>query len=224
MQKKLLIFDLDGTLIDSAEDIVQTINKTAKFFNESPIPSEVIRSQIGEGLLKLIQDLFPHRSDWTDIVQHFRQTYVNEGLKHTVIYPDAVDFLQSWQGDLAMVTNKSDGPTHHVLKSLGLDRIPWKSIIGGDTLSERKPHPLPLLTTLSRLNRQPEESLMIGDAFPDMMAAQAAGIESIAVTFGYSKIEELRQYSPVAFLHSYKDLHQTIASLNGRNKADIDEE
>jgi len=224
MQKKLLIFDLDGTLIDSAEDIVQTMNKTAKFFGESAIPSEVIRSQIGEGLLKLIQDLFPHRSDWTDIVQRFRQIYINEGLKHTVIYPDAVDFLQSWQGDLAMVTNKSEAPTHHVLKSLGLDQIPWKSIIGGDTLSERKPHPLPLLTTLQRLNRRPEESLMIGDAFPDMRAAQSAGIESIAITFGYSKIEELRQYSPVAFLQSYKDLHQTIASLNGRTKADIDEE
>jgi len=223
MQKRLLIFDLDGTLIDSAEDIVQTMNQVCEHMGESPISGDLVRSRIGEGLLKLMQDLFPHRTDWDDLVQKFRQIYMSLGHKHTIIYPGAIEFLQSWQGELAIVTNKSQAPTHHVLKSLGLDEFPWKSIIGGDTLSERKPHPLPLLTTLERLGRTPHEALMIGDAYPDMLAAEGACIESIAVTFGYSKIEELRRYKPVAFLHSYKDLPEIIAYLNGRPKAVIDE-
>lgn len=223
MQKHLLIFDLDGTIIDSAEDIVQTMNQVATVHGEAQIPSEVVRSRIGEGLLKLMQDLFPHRTDWTDLVKEFRRVYVQDGFKHTTIYPGAVDFLKSWQGELALVTNKSEGPTHHVLKALGLDQIPWKSIIGGDTLAERKPHPLPILTTLQRLGCKADNAVMIGDAYPDMLSAAAAEVESIAITFGYSKIEELRRYNPAAFLHSYKDLPDVIAYLNGRHKADIDE-
>lgn len=223
MQKHLLIFDLDGTIIDSAEDIVQTMNQVTKIHGEAPIPSEVVRSRIGEGLLKLMQDLFPHRTDWDDLVQEFRKVYVRDGFKHTTIYPGAVEFLTSWQGDLAIVTNKSEAPTHHVLKALGLDQVPWKSIIGGDTLSERKPHPLPILTTLHRLNCPAANAVMIGDAYPDMMSAKAANVEAIAITFGYSKIEELRKHNPAAFLHSYKDLPNVIAGLNARHKADIDE-
>lgn len=216
MQKKLLIFDLDGTLIDSAEDIVQTMNRMVERQGEQPIPADLIRARIGEGLLQLMKDLFPQRSDWSELIKEFRKIYIQEGMQHTTIYPGAVEFLRSWQGEIALVTNKSEEPTHHVLKILGLNQLPWKSILAGDSLAERKPHPLPLLTTLERLGHHADAALMIGDAYPDMLAAQSAGMESIAVTFGYTSIEELQRYQPVAFLQSYHDLAEIIACLNAR--------
>jgi phosphoglycolate phosphatase len=221
MQKRLLIFDLDGTLVDSAQDIILAINKLILQKGEKPIPEKIIRSGIGVGLIKLLQDLFPHRNDWSELAKDFRQLYVAAGFTNTKIYPGAVEFLQSWPHQLAMVTNKSEGPTHQLLQQLGLDALPWKSIIGGDTLTERKPHPLPLFETMQKLSANISETLMIGDAWPDMAAAEAAGVEALAVTFGYSTLEQLQQYNPVAFLHSYEDLPKVIASLNQRLKIDI---
>jgi 2-phosphoglycolate phosphatase len=221
MQKRLLIFDLDGTLVDSAQDIVMTMNKLVTLKGEKPIPESFVRSQIGVGLLSLVQGLFPHRNDWEDLAKEFRRLYVSEGLSNTKLYPDVLEFLQSWRHELAIVTNKSEGPTHHVLKAVGLDQIPWKSVIGGDTLKEKKPHPLPLIETMKRLKANVSETLMIGDAWPDLEAAEAAGVESVAVTFGYSTLAQLKSYKPIAFLRSYKDLGELIARLNQRLKVDI---
>ncbi len=221
----LLIFDLDGTLIDSAKDISSALNKTLAFYGKPTLPHEVIVHHIGEGLQKLLSDFFPEHQDsplekYQHIYENFLNTYEEEMYKTTRPFPGAVEFLQEYPGPKGIVTNKNEGPAKKILRHCGLldgdDAIPWIAVFGADTLTERKPHPLPLQEMMRRSGNSASTTFMIGDGTPDMKAAQAAGVGSIAVEFGYSKIEVLQKYNPVATLQSYAGLHKLIHKLINR--------
>ncbi|HEY8272518.1 MAG TPA: HAD hydrolase-like protein [Pseudobdellovibrionaceae bacterium] len=220
----LLIFDLDGTLIDSAKDISSALNKTLTFYNKSTLPHEVIVNHIGEGLLKLLSDFFPeHKNspphEYQHIYLHFLNTYEEEMHKTTRLYPGAVEFLRQYPGPKGIVTNKNEAPAKKVLHHLNLlahEEISWVGVFGADTFSECKPHPLPLQEMMKLAKHSKTTTFMIGDGIPDMKAAQAAGVGAIAVEFGYSKIEILQKYNPVATLPSYATLHSLIKELMSR--------
>lgn len=217
----LLIFDLDGTLIDSAEDISSALNKTLQFYGKPTLPYETIVAHIGEGLRQLIADFFPEHKhsapeQYQHIHQRFLQTYEDEMYNTTKTFPGVMDFLQQYPGPKGIVTNKNQEPTHKIVRHLGLDSIPWVGVFGADTFSERKPHPLPLQEMMKRAGRSATTTFMIGDGLPDMKAAQAAGVGAIAVEFGYSKLEILQKYDPVATLPGYAGLHNLVLELINR--------
>lgn len=217
----LLIFDLDGTLIDSAEDISSALNKTLAFYNKPTLPHEVIVAHIGEGLKQLLADFFPeHKNSPPEKYRHihdrFLQAYEQEMYNTTRPFPGAVDFLNKYPGPKGIVTNKNEDPAKKIIRHLGLDTIPWVGVFGADTLTERKPHPLPLHEMMKRAGHSATSTLMIGDGLPDMKAAQAAGVGAIAVEFGYSKIEILQKYDPVATLRDYAGLHNLVLELINR--------
>lgn len=217
----LLIFDLDGTLIDSAEDISSALNKTLQFYGKPTLPHEVIVAHIGEGLKQLIADFFPEHKNsaseqYQHIHHHFLQAYEDEMYNTTRPFPGVMDFLQQYPGPKGIVTNKNEAPTHKIVRHLGLDRFPWVGVFGADTLAERKPHPLPLQEMMKRAGRSATTTFMIGDGLPDMKAAQAAGVGAIAVEFGYSKLEILQKYEPVATLPDYAGLHNLVLELINR--------
>lgn len=214
----LLIFDLDGTLIDSAEDISTALNKTLQYYDKPTLPHEVIVAHIGEGVTKLVADFFPEYKGqppekYRTIHNRFLQAYEEEMYNTTHPFPGAVEFLNHYPGPKGVVTNKNEDPAKKILRHLGLDTIPWVGIFGADTLAERKPHPLPLQEMMKRAGRQPTSTFMIGDGIPDMKAAQAAGVRAIAVEFGYSKIEILQKYEPIATLPDYAGLHNLVLEL-----------
>lgn len=217
----LLIFDLDGTLIDSAEDISSAMNKTLNHYGKPTIPHEVVVEHIGEGLRKLLADFFPEHKDsppekYLPIQEHFLRTYEEEMYKTTQPFPGAVDFLNQYPGPKGVVTNKNEDPAKKIIRHLGLDAIPWVGVFGADTLAERKPHPLPLQEMMRLAGRSSTTTFMIGDGLPDMKAAQAAGVGAIAVEFGYSKVEILQKYDPVATLKDYAGLHNLVVELINR--------
>jgi phosphoglycolate phosphatase len=221
MNWPLLIFDLDGTLIDSATDISAALNKTLLHFGKEPISHEVVVAHIGEGLKKLLADFFPEHQhsppeDYKHIEDYFLKLYEEEMYNTTRPYPGAFEFLQRYPGPMGVVTNKNEAPAKKILQHLGLSTIPWIGVFGADTLSERKPHPLPLLEMMKRAQRGPAATFMIGDGTPDMKAAQRAHVGSIAVRFGYTKIEILQQFGPVAILDDYAALHNLIQDLMKR--------
>ncbi|WP_413289094.1 HAD family hydrolase [Bdellovibrio sp. HCB337] len=221
MQWPLLIFDLDGTLIDSAEDITSALNKTLEFYGKPPLPHEVVVAHIGEGLRKLLADFFPeHKNSPTEtyrpIQERFLRTYEEEMYKTTRPFPGAVEFLQNYPGLKGVVTNKNEDPAKKIIRHLGLDTIPWVGVFGADTWSEKKPHPLPLQEMMKRAGHSATTTFMIGDGTPDMAAAQNAGVRAIAVEFGYSKIEILQKYAPVATFKDYAELHNLILELINR--------
>ncbi|MGZ3748244.1 MAG: HAD family hydrolase [Pseudobdellovibrionaceae bacterium] len=222
MTLPLLIFDLDGTLIDSAKDISSALNKTLTFFNKPNLPHEVIVSHIGEGLRKLLRDFFPEYHNqpphtYQHVYLHFLNTYEKEMYNTTRPYPGAVEFLQQYPGPKGIVTNKNEDPAKKILHHLGLlQTIPWVGVFGADTFAECKPHPLPLQEMMKRAGRSLTSTFMIGDGLPDMQAAQAAGVGAIAIEFGYSQKEILQRYNPVATLRHYAGLQPLLDKLLAR--------
>ena len=213
----LLVFDVDGTLIDSAPDIVVAVNRTLVNHDKAELPPEIIISHIGERLKKLIADIFaPDNLDPGTLLgleAEFLMIYEQEMLRKTTIYPGVEKFLESYQGPMAIVTNKNELPAKIIVKHLRLDRFPWVAVFGADSLQERKPSPLPLQTVMRLVGHTPQNTFMIGDGIPDMVSAQRASVPSIAIEFGYTAPRILQTYDPKAFLTHYDELASLVNRL-----------
>lgn len=213
----LLIFDLDGTLIDSAVDIQIAMNQMLKAHNRPAVDLETLISHIGDGLTKLVNDFFPeyhiNSPENEKHVNEFLDIYRDEYLTNkTQLYAGVYDFLNRYKGPKALVTNKNIAPTQTIFKHFGLDQLNWVDIIGGDSLAERKPSALPLKHVMQKAAYTANHTWMIGDGRPDMKSAQAAACKKIAVHYGYSKPEELSPFSPDFILSEFNDLKALIES------------
>ncbi len=213
----LLVFDLDGTLIDSAPDIVTAMNRTLENNGKAPLSDAKIISHIGEGLKKLLSDLFVDEplsaSKLVTLENEFLSYYETEMLNKTSIYAGVETFLESYRGPIAIITNKNEAPARKILAHLNLHRFPWVNIFGADTLAERKPSPLPLQTMMKQAGYDTENTIMIGDGIPDIVSAQSANVTSIAIDFGYTDLNILKKYKPDGILSHYSDLHGLIRQL-----------
>lgn len=200
---ELIIFDLDGTLIDSAPDIVTTTNELMRRRGRKPLEAHVITTAIGEGLMPLIYNCFPEahgdRVQLEAIAQEFGAVYEENMLTSTVVYDGIIELLESLTAkdaktrtQIAIVTNKRIGWTNTTLAALKLDRFPWVRVFGVDSLAERKPHAMPLLEAMKAANVKPENTVMVGDGLPDMGAAVNAGVHAIACGYGYCSVEKLK--------------------------------
>lgn len=212
----LLIFDLDGTLIDSAADIHFAMNQMLQKYHRELVDLPTLISHIGDGLPKLVNDFFPEyqiNSDENEQkVNEFLNIYRDEHLTNrTTLYSGVYDFLKNYEGPKALVTNKAIKPTLQIFTHFKLDKLNWIEIIGGDSLAERKPSALPLQTVMQKIGRSPQDTWMIGDGRPDMKSALAAGCLKVAVHYGYSKPEELAPFKPDFSLTQFTDLHSLLA-------------
>ncbi|MEQ1724174.1 MAG: HAD hydrolase-like protein [Pseudobdellovibrio sp.] len=211
----LLIFDLDGTLIDSAADIQVAMNRMLKKYNRDQVDLDILINHIGDGLTKLVNDFFPEyhlNSDENNAkVEEFLSLYSDEHLTSlTTLYPGVYEFLSEYKGPKALITNKNIKPTLQIFDHYKLRELDWVDIIGGDSLSERKPSPLGLQTVMKKINYKPTNTWMIGDGRPDMKSAQAAGCNKAAVHYGYSKPEELDPFKPELVLKNFSDLKNLL--------------
>lgn len=191
----LVIFDLDGTLIHSAPDIVATTNELMRRRQRALLPEATIVDAIGEGLMQLVYDCFPdargNQGELDEIAKDFATVYEENLLQKTIVFPGILEFLESTDCKVAIVTNKRSSWTKKTLTGLDLDRFPWVRVFGADSLAERKPHPLPLLEVMKAAGVKAENSVMVGDGLPDMGAARRAGIHSIGCSYGYCAAEKL---------------------------------
>ena len=214
----LLAFDLDGTLVDSAPDIVSAVNIVLTRHHKPALPYETIVAHIGDGLRQLITDAFapyhPSERSQRDIELEFYSTYEQEMLKLTKPFPGVMEFLASYKGPIGVITNKSERPARIILDHLGFDAFPWVQIYGGDTCEEKKPSALPLEKMMALAQRSPQNTLMIGDGTPDMGTAQNSGATAVAITFGYSALAILEKYQPRFFLHHYRELPKIIEEFS----------
>lgn len=217
--KPLLVFDLDGTLIDSAPDIVVAVNRTLKNNKKNILADDIIIAHIGEGLKKLIADIFMDDDldpgKLIELEMEFLRNYEEEMFTRTAIFPGVEQFLTDYQnqGPMAIITNKNETPAKAILKHLGLNRFPWVNVFGADTLDERKPSPLPLQTMMKLAGHTPQNTFMIGDGIPDVLSALRAGVPSIAIGFGYTARHLLEEYDPRGVLSHYKDLPALLSKL-----------
>lgn len=190
------MFDLDGTLADTARDIAWSLNRTLAAVAIPPLPEAVILRHVGGGFRALVQNVrkemaaedagvAAQRED--EMLDMFRREYGGHLVVETKLYPGVRETLERLDGARrTVVTNKSEEYSRRILDRLGMGRF-FEAIAGGDTYPEKKPSPMPLAEHIRRFGAP---ALMIGDSAVDIQAAKAAGCASCAVTFGYGSTRD----------------------------------
>jgi phosphoglycolate phosphatase len=191
-----IVWDLDGTLVESAPDLATALNALLNEQGQHGHPVEKVRPMIGGGVAKLVERGFRAVGVSLDeaardaLVPRFMELYSACATDSTRLVPHARDLLlHFYHAGLrqAICTNKPLAVTRQILVALDISGF-FASVIGGDSTTERKPHPLPLQTCLRQLEARPEDTVMIGDSGADVGAARAAGVPIILVPDGYTGV------------------------------------
>jgi len=200
----LVLFDLDGTLVDSAADLYRAMNLSLEKLGFATVTEAQVRVWVGKGAAKLCEAVLEHLFGQVDAQQQeqllstFVDVYAQELCVNTRVYEGVLPFLdycQTHNITMACVTNKPEHLAKGILGILQLSPY-FKIVIGGDSLSERKPHPLPLLHCVELEGTSTAETLMIGDSSNDVEAARRAGIDCIVVSYGYNHGESIYDCQP----------------------------
>lgn len=219
---ELVLFDFDGTLVDTAPDLIRATNTYLRSKGLDELPERRIRDEIGGGLRRLILDLYPveGREDGFKerVEQEFLAAYEKEFLHSPRLFDGAQAFLQEFSGRVGIVSNKRERFIKPILEKLGLLNFPWVRIVGGDTFDHMKPHPEPFLKVLEFCGVTPEETLIVGDGAPDIEGALNIGARSVAVEFGYSSIDQLMALGAWRSIASYDELLPLIEAQNRASK------
>lgn len=194
MKRTALVFDLDGTLVDSAPDLQAALNETLREIGKPPLALEAVRGMIGDGTAALVARGLAASGVQADALAErlprFLAIYEAAPVARTRPYPGVPQVLAALVSDgrrLAICTNKPQAATVAVLRGLGLDGF-FSAVIGGDVLPVRKPHPGHLLGAVKELAATAEDAVMVGDNENDVAAAKAAGIPVVLVRYGYARV------------------------------------
>jgi len=191
MPVKLIIFDLDGTLIDSSVDIANALNYAMEPYSSRRVTRDETIKLVGEGISRLIGKLVGDRDETVraDVGKRFLKHYTEHIVDYTVVYPGVNETLKKLgRYRKAVISNKRESLSRLVLERLGLLKY-FDLVIGSDTTPERKPSPVPVIKALSELHVSPDSAVMVGDSNYDVDAGKAAGVVTIAVTYGYRSLQ-----------------------------------
>lgn len=191
MPQPAYIFDLDGTLIDSRQDLATAVNLMRRDLGLPGLPLDTIIGFVGHGLRRLVEgalrDAVAPSASVDEAMGLMRDHYAEHLLDQTALYPGALEALRALSGTgayLAIVTNKPTQPARRLCDSLGLSAL-VPCILGGDACPRIKPDPLPLLEVLRRSGADPARSWMIGDHVTDLEAGRRAGLRRCLCRFGF---------------------------------------
>ena len=186
----LIIFDLDGTLIDSAEDLAISTNATRAHFGLPPLDASVINSYVGNGAAVLIRKAMGEENPpavLEEALAFFLRYYRAHALEHTRFYPgikEAVDELAQRGNVMTVLTNKPVRISRDILTALGVGPLFYR-IYGGDSFRAKKPDPIGVATLISEANAQSADTVLVGDSGVDVQTARNAGIRSVGVAWGF---------------------------------------
>lgn len=203
-EPEALLFDLDGTLIDSVPDLASAVDHTLKSADLPVAGEALVRGWVGNGARKLLARALEHccgrvdEAELDSLLPVFFEVYEQCCAEHTVAYAGVETALQHWHQAgirLACVTNK---PERFALKIIR--HFAWAEwmpvVLGGDSLAQKKPSPEPLWEACRRLGVAPTGAIMVGDSVNDVQAARAAGMPVIAVPYGYNYGSDIREARP----------------------------
>ena len=212
---ELIMYDLDGTLVHSVPDLAIAADNTRQDMGMTPIGVERINLFIGNGVPKMIQRTLTDSMDGVvdaatfvkaqDIFHHHYHSVLG---KYSSIYDGVVPFLKEMKARgmvQVVVTNKSEEFTQRLLELMGIAEY-FDLVIGGDTLPECKPHPLQLQHALKHFNMPKARALMIGDSVNDVLAAQAASVPVVGLTYGYNHGVPIAESNPDKVVDSLLEL------------------
>lgn len=223
---KLLIFDWDGTIIDSQARIIASMQAAADELGHGPLHAEAIRNIIGLGLPEAIRALIP-RIDDTDL-ERMRACYSHHFLERdqtpAQLYPGVETTLRNLKERgycLAVATGKSRRGLNRVLEQTGLGALFELSRCADETAS--KPHPLMLQEILAETGLGVSDAVMIGDTEYDLEMGQRIGMGGVAVSYGAHALERLRRFAPLAEIHHFPQIESWLDSLNPTTEQNTEE-
>lgn len=212
---KCMLFDLDGTLIDSRSDLARSVNLMLRDLGRSPLDEETIAGFVGDGVPVLVRRSLtatdpmrraPDETTHATGIRLMRDHYGDQMLVSTRLFPGVAETLDLFRGKRkAVVTSKELRFTRAILDRFEILDC-FDCIIGGDSLRERKPDPAPVAAALERLDASPGDAVMVGDSENDIYAGCKAGTSTCAVSYGFRSAEQLRLTSPDVLIATFGEL------------------
>lgn len=218
----VLVFDLDGTLVSSMEDLVATLNVVLTSNGHAAVPQEKVVHMVGMGAKVLLQRGLDHNNvAWTEdtilpLFDQFIDHYAANIAVHTRAFDGVVASLERFRKEgwkLAVCTNKAERLTLPLLDELDLAKY-FDAVVGGDTFSVSKPDAVPVHGAIERAGGSIDGSVMIGDSGTDISAARNAGIPVVAVDFGYTPVP-VHELGPDKVISHFDELPAAIALVTG---------
>jgi phosphoglycolate phosphatase len=190
------LFDLDGTLLDSAEDICGAVQQVLAATDCRPLSFEWLRGYIGLHLVEVFRDALPHYTpeQIDELIRQYRTCYPARGHKQTRLYPGVREALTALGGRKSTATTKGSTSSRAILEQFEI--LPYFDHVQGTDGFPSKPAPDVILAALAALGARPEECLMVGDSPSDMEAGRRAGVKLCAVRYGYGQSGELARFEP----------------------------
>jgi phosphoglycolate phosphatase len=214
MSFELIVFDLDGTLIDSALDLALAVNAVRADQDLEPLPHETVYTYVGNGAPLLIQraleveEADPRAQRG---LEFFYRYYHEHMLDNTTLYPGVREALDEWRGEgrqLAVLTNKPVRFTTHIVEGLGLGKH-FGRVYGGNSFETKKPEPRGLETIMRELGRLRPQTLMVGDSSVDVLTARNVGVTSAGVTYGL-RPDTFEEHPPDILVDSMPELAEKL--------------
>ena len=217
---KAVLFDLDGTLLDTLPDLHAATNAMLLDMGQPELPLESVRSYVGRGIPNLIKramaDSLHVSEDGTpaspEAIASFRRHYARENGRQVSVYPGVVaglDRLKALGLPMGIVTNKADAFIRPLLEQTGIADY-FTVLVGGDRLPKVKPDPSPVIWACGRLGFLPQEILFIGDSINDFLSARAAGCPVFLLPYGYNEGRDVREFDADAHIDTVNEALELI--------------
>jgi N-acetyl-D-muramate 6-phosphate phosphatase len=214
-----VLFDLDGTLADTAPDLANALNAIRLKHNLEKLPLEVISPTVslgGNAMIKLAFDLEEGDSGFDEIRDQFLNYYLEHIAEETRLYEGMEDLLRSLENNnkkWGIVTNKTTWLTTPLLEALSLDKRS-ACVVCGDTLEKRKPHPAPVLHACELIQAKPASTIYIGDAQRDIEAGNRAGTKTMVALYGYIEADEdPKNWNADIMVSSVYEINEKLSAL-----------
>ncbi len=211
MDIDLLIFDLDGTLIDSRQDITNSVNYTREKFNLSELSLRQVMDFVGDGAQKLLERSLTDTTQAKIVIalDIFKKHYQEHMIDNTVLYPGVNETLTHFSTKKkVIISNKPAAFTQQIVDRLFPGK--FNMVFGGDSLRTQKPSPEPILKAVEEMSVPLTKTAIIGDGSPDIVSGKAAGITTCAVTYGFRSKDYLMQYEPDYCIDSFPKLREVF--------------
>jgi phosphoglycolate phosphatase len=217
---RLLVFDLDGTLIDSRLDLIHSVNATLRHIGRPELDGDVIASYVGDGAPVLVRRVLgdadmANEAVLREALEYFLGYYRQHKLDHTTVYEGIPEILASaanssngLQRQMAVLSNKPVNPSRDIVQALGLGDF-FVRIYGGNSFPTKKPDPLGVQTILQETGMAADEALMIGDSSIDVLTGRNAGLWTCGVSYGFAP-HSLEEVPPDVLVESPRELGELL--------------